>query len=526
MGKLVATVRIAMTSILLVLSGCLGLPQLPLPLPSHTLAISPQTPLFKIAQDSRAADGSSGFRLLPSGPDALQARLELTRMAKQTLDLQYFIFQSDSTGREMMRALRDAAARGVRVRLLIDDLYTQGQDELLVSLAAHDRVEVRLFNPFALRSGGVFARFAASPFLFGRLNHRMHNKLFVADAAWAITGGRNIGDEYFERNNRANFIDLDVLVAGKVVDQMSRQFDNYWNSAATVPIEYVAAKSSPAPLLRERFEMLTWFASSPALPDINAPDMLSRSPVALEFASGRVHMAWGEGEFYADLPGKVLDASETEGRQEHGSNLVRLSALEHIGAASNEILLTTPYFIPGKAGVELFARAVRRGAKVSILTNSLASTDQPIVHGAYRRYRSALLDAGVALFELSPQRAGRGEQRKLFGLFAGGLHTKSLVIDRQELFIGSMNFDPRSDHINTESALAIHVVTVAEDAAQLATLATMMAAHQLRLSENRAFEWIVPDGGDSPSHPDEPESRFWQQIWLLFSTGIMPESWL
>jgi putative cardiolipin synthase len=410
-----------------------------------------------------------------------------------------------------MRALRDAAARGVRVRLLIDDLYTGGQDELLACLAAHERVEVRLFNPFALRSGGVFARFAASPFFFGRLNHRMHNKLFVADAAWAITGGRNIGDEYFTRNDAGNFIDLDVLAAGEVVGDMSLQFDLYWNSAATVPIEYVAARSAPAHALRDRFETLTQSASAPALVGADAPDALGRSSVAKEFAAGRVHLAWGDGESYADLPGKALSASQTQGRQEHGSNLVRLNALEHIRAASREILLTSPYFIPGRAGVDLLAEAARRGVKVSVLTNSLASTDQPLVHGAYRRYRPALLAAGVALFELSPQRAGREEQRKLFGLSVGGLHTKSLVIDRKELFVGSMNFDPRSDRINTESALAIHVAEVAEDAARLAALSKMQAAHQLRLSEGQALEWISPAGGEGPIHPDEPESEFWQK---------------
>ncbi|GER21385.1 MULTISPECIES: phospholipase D family protein [Variovorax] len=528
LNRLIPLWRIAMASTLLALSGCLGLPPSPPSSPTYTLAVSVDAPLSKVVEDSRAVEGSSGFRLLPSGPDALQARLELARMATQSLDLQYFIFQSDSTGREMMRALRDAAARGVRVRLLIDDLYTQGQDELLACLAAHERVEVRLFNPFALRAGGVFARFAASPFFFGRLNHRMHNKLFVADAAWAITGGRNIGDEYFTRNDAGNFIDLDVLAAGKVVGDMSRQFDLYWNSAATVPIEYVAARSAPASALRDRFETLTRSASAPALALAGAdvPDALGRSPVATEFAAGRVHLAWGDGESYADLPGKALSASQTEGRQEHGSNLVRLNALEHIRAASGEILLTSPYFIPGRAGVDLLAEAARRGVKVSVLTNSLASTDQPLVHGAYRRYRPALLTAGVALFELSPLRAGREEQRKLFGLSVGGLHTKSLVIDRKELFVGSMNFDPRSDRINTESALAIHVAEVAEDAARLAALSKMQAAHQLRLSEGQALEWISPAGGEGPIHADEPESEIWQKIWLQLTSEFAPEGLL
>ncbi|RIX78857.1 phospholipase D family protein [Acidovorax cavernicola] len=526
LNRLTPLWRVAMASTLLALSGCLGLPQSPPSSPTHTLAASADAPLSKVVEASRAAQGTSGFRLLPSGPDALQARLELARLATRSLDLQYFIFQSDSTGREMMRALRDAAARGVRVRLLIDDLYTQGQDELLACLAAHERVEVRLFNPFALRAGGVFARFAASPFFFGRLNHRMHNKLFVADAAWAITGGRNIGDEYFTRNDAGNFIDLDVLAAGKVVGDMSRQFDLYWNSAATVPIEYVAARSAHAHALRDRFETLTRSASAPALAGADAPDALGRSSVAKEFAAGRVHLAWGDGESYADLPGKALSASQTQGRQEHGSNLVRLNALEHIRAASVEILLTSPYFIPGRAGVDLLAEAARRGVKVSVLTNSLASTDQPLVHGAYRRYRPALLTAGVALFELSPQRAGREEQRKLFGLSVGGLHTKSLVIDRKELFVGSMNFDPRSDRINTESALAIHVPEVAEDVARLAALSKMQAAHQLRLSEGQAIEWITPAGGEGPVHPDEPESEFWLKIWLLLTSEFAPEGWL
>lgn len=472
---------------------------------------------------SRKGVDASGFRLMPSGPHALATRFALTRSAETSIDLQYFIFQRDSTGLEFLRLIRDAALRGVRVRILLDDLYFAGSDELFLGLMAFNNVQVRLFNPFRLRNGGPFIRFASSPLDFERLNHRMHNKLFIVDGSFAITGGRNIGDEYFSRRDAGNFIDLDVLAAGEIVQRFSSDFDLYWNSLYAVPLDRLAVQSLSADALRKRFDEQTMLVNAPADDYQDIPDVLGRESPAREIAAGHVEMAWGEAESYADLPGKGNSSSE-EG--EYGSNLVRLGALEHIRSAKTEVLLTSPYFIPGSTGVDLFSQARRRGVNVNILTNSLSSSDQPIVHASYRRYRHALLAAGIRLFELSPNRAGSALQRHLFGLSAGGLHTKSLIIDQEQLFIGSMNFDPRSDHFNTENGLAIHIPVIAREAARLTALAEAEAAHEVRIARDGHLEWITAEGAIVNSHDNEPETSLWLRFWLRVLSPLAPESLL
>lgn len=517
-------------SIAALTSGCASLPTGIARAESAAIPASIATALGRIASSSSPDPDLSGFRLLPSGAFALDARIELARRAAHSLDLQYFLIKSDATGHSVMRELRDAALRGVRVRLLLDDLHTSGQDLLLLGLAAHPNVEVRLFNPFASRQGGLIRRFAASLPEFERLNHRMHNKLFIADGAMAIAGGRNVADEYFTRHRLANFIDLDVFTTGAIVPELAAIFDGYWNSPSAFPVQALAARSEPAPDLRAHFDKVTRVAQPPALEGMPASDALGYGQLARELDRGRLDLLWSPAEAFADPPYPEVDdeaeAQPARSRSPPPPSRVRLNVLEHIRDARSEVLLVSPYLIPGRRGMDLI-RAVRsRDVVVSILTNSLASTDQPLAHIGYRRYRHELLALGVELFELSPIKAGRESQRILFGASVGGLHTKAVVFDREELFIGSMNFDPRSNHYNSEMGLFIHSPAVAREAWRLANLAKMQGAHRLRLLPGGGIEWLTPAGADDEVHTSEPEAPFWTRVLLELLAPLAPEELL
>lgn len=513
------------------ISGCAALPTGVVRSETAAIPASTDTALGRIASSSSPDAALSGFRLLPSGAFALEARIELARRAERSLDLQYFLIKSDATGRRVLRELRDAALRGVRVRLLMDDLYTSNQDGLLLGLAAHPNVEVRLFNPFASRRGGLIRRFAASLPEFERLNHRMHNKLFIADGTMAIAGGRNIADEYFTRRPMANFIDLDVFTAGAVVPELAMIFDGYWNSPSAFPVQALAAHSEPASDLRARFDQMTRVAQPPVLQDMPAIDALGYGQLAKEMDSGKLELLWSPAEAFADPPYPEVDEDAAAARPTRSgapplATRVRLNVLEHIRDARSEVVLVSPYLIPGRRGMDLIRTVRSRDVAVSILTNSLASTDQPLAHIGYRRYRRELLELGVELFELSPIKAGRESQRLLFGASARGLHTKAVVFDREELFIGSMNFDPRSNHYNSEMGLFIHSPTVAQEAWRLANLAKAQGAHRLRLLPGGGIEWLTPGGRDDEVHTREPEASFWPRVLLQLLAPFTPEELL
>lgn len=520
----------ALIGFVVLTSGCASLPTSVVRDESAAIPVSTDTSLGRVASSSSPDAALSGFRLLPSGAFALDARLELARRAESALDLQYFLIKSDATGHSILRELRDAALRGVRVRLLLDDLHTSGQDALLLGLAAHPNVEVRLFNPFASRRGGLIRRFAASLPEFERLNHRMHNKLFIADGAIAIAGGRNIADEYFTRHPLANFIDLDVLVAGAVVPELATIFDGYWNSASAYPVQALADRRESASDRRAQFDRATRVAHPPALQDMPASDVLGYARLAADLDGGRLELLWSPAEAFADPPYPEIDeeaaARPRRGLSPQSASRVRLSVLEHIRDARSEVVLVSPYLIPGRRGMDLIRTVRNRDVSVSVLTNSLASTDQPVAHIGYRRYRHELLALGVELYELSPVKAGRESQRILFGDSVGGLHTKAVVFDRDELFIGSMNFDPRSNHYNSEMGLFIHGPAIAREAWQLSNWAKLQGAHRLRLRPGGGIEWRTPAEADDEVHGAEPEAPFWTRLLLNLLAPFAPEELL
>ncbi|SAL36237.1 phospholipase D family protein [Caballeronia humi] len=427
---------------------------------SHALEATAPTPLqTALAPLETAHPGESGVRLLPSGTDALQARIALARAATKTLDMQYYIANEDSTGKLLLGAALYAADRGVRVRMLVDDLNFKDIDQIMAALNSHDNIEIRVFNPFgsaqqsfAQRTQNIFTQ-------LGHFTRRMHNKSMIADNQIAIVGGRNLGDEYFSASPTLQFRDLDVFTAGPVAHRISASFDDYWNSALAYPLRALNKQTFDAADLDKTRDDLRHHWRTQADP-LNAKP-LNRTPLAEQIAHEQLELIWAPTEFEADSPSKIEHPSDDY----KSPPMERLAAL--IKEAKSEFLILSPYFVPHEVGVKALSALTQRGARVAVLTNSLAATDAVAVQSGYAPYRVPLLKSGVELYEFKAIQ-GEGEGKPTAGLFGSqsraSLHAKAYVIDRSILVIGSMNLDPRSALLNTELALVIHNKTIAEQA--------------------------------------------------------------
>ncbi|MED5619085.1 phospholipase D family protein [Ideonella sp. BN130291] len=511
----------------LLLAGCAT----PLPrvdrdaIASTAIELSTGTTLGRIAKESQPDPALSGFRLMPLGSFSLDTRVQLARRAEASLDVQYYHIENDETGRWLLRALRDAAERGVRVRLLVDDYYTSGEDELFLGLAAYRNVEVRIFNPFCCaRDSGQNTRFLVSLNDFGRVNHRMHNKLFIADGAMAVIGGRNVANEYYLRGMNDNFIDLDAFTVGWVIPPLQALFDRYWNSDPVYPLHAVAHSPLSPEELRARFERATGPAHTPEPEPLPSNDILGYGPIADDLDGGRLGLIWGDAYVFADHPDKPFEG-------EVGGELLETSVtynvFEAIRKAKKSLLASSPYFVPGPHGMELLRELRGRGVDVTVLTNSLGSTDEPVVHLGYSRYREEMLRMGVHLYELSSSRVKTNKRMFLFGKSLGRLHAKLVVIDRGTCFVGSMNLDPRSATINTELGAVIRSPQLARELTRVIDIDRLQSAYMVRIKANGAgLEWIT-EGEDAEMVLDtEPDSSPWLRFkqWLL--SPFVPESLL
>jgi putative cardiolipin synthase len=501
---------------LLLAAGCAALPGSVTRPPSTALA-GAGTTLQHIADASRAGRDAalSGFRLLPNGDHALDARLALAKRAERSLDLQYYAWHDDDTGRRLLAALRDAGRRGVRVRLLVDDLHAGALQALLAGLAAQANVEVRLFNPLPVREGSVAGRVLGSLHDFGRLNHRMHNKLFVADGALAVAGGRNIGDEYFMRSSVANFVDLDVLAAGPVVADMAASFDRYWNSDRAWPVQALTPEEDGS-ALRARFDHAV--AGTARALHVHPRDRLGRSPVSDQLDAGRLELLAAPVRLLADAPDKQrCDAADDDA----SCSAAEPSAVETLFAAMretrHELKITSPYFVPGAEGMAMLQAVAARGASIKLLTNSIGATDEPLVHWGYARYRLAMLELGLQIRELSPTLPARTQALGSFGRSAARLHAKVVVIDGRRVALGSANMDRRSARINTEVVVLIDSPALAAELARLAGAEALAGSYRLRLDEDRRIEWLVSEGGTERPVSAEPDLGWaqWLKLGLL-----------
>ena len=526
-----AGLAVALAAAMALAAGCAALPQGVQKTASHALPATDDSALGRIASASTRDPALSGFRLLSWSAQAFGTRIELAERAQRSLDVQYYVLDDDATGRMLLRALRDAAQRGVRVRLLLDDLYTGGNDPLLLGLAAYPNVEVRLFNPFPSRADSMTARFAASLFDLGRLNHRMHNKLFIADGAMAIAGGRNIGDEYFMVHEGANYIDLDVFAIGALLPRLGALFDQYWNSEHVYPLQSIAGNGDSQAQRQRHFEAATLpqAGKGPAPPPPGSKDLLGNRDLGEEMRAGKLDLIWAAAEAFADSPDKVVNHTPRRlAAAGPADPTVRKSLMSALLLARHDVLISSPYMVPDRSVMEDITEARLWGLPViTIITNSLASTDEPFVHAGYQRYRSEMLDQGVKVYEVAPSRIQRSANLGSFGQSIGRFHAKAAAIDGELMFIGSLNFDPRSEKHNTELGLLIRSPELTGQLLKLAEVVMSEAAFRVRLAKDgRGLEWQIRTPQGEQVYTDEPDTSWWRRTFLRLVGPLVPEGQL
>lgn len=475
---------------------------------------------------SHAHAGQSGFRILSVGVDGFLARAQMIDAAEQTLDLQYYIFRGDETGRLITDALLRAANRGVRVRVLVDDGNTLKGDEQLVALDVNPKIEIRIFNPFSYRGHSTALRALEFLFNWSRLDYRMHNKLFVADNSIALVGGRNIGNQYFQMDPDSQFADDDVFVAGPVAARLSATFDQYWNSALAIPAAALGqARRSPARIERRRATVRPRQRLQTLQTEgVDYVQRIAAGEPYTGLVSGRLPLVWANAKVIFDSPEKrkVL-------RGERAGRLMAPSVADATRAVQTELLVITPYFVPADTELKLLTDLRRRDIPVRILTNSLESAPDLIGHSGYMHYRKSLLRDGVELHEtraLLGTTRGSGQTATLSRHGNYSLHAKLFVFDRQGLFVGSMNFDQRSLQLNTEVGLIIDSPELAQQTVvRFEAMAQRENSYALALRPTRPgsrprLVWQTLENGQAVDYATEPARSAWQR----FKARIL--SWL
>jgi phosphatidylserine/phosphatidylglycerophosphate/cardiolipin synthase-like enzyme len=546
---------------------------------SHALASPADTPLAALVKrrhDAAGARFDSGFILLAGPQAAYGSRLALVEGARRTLDLQYYAIHADASTGRLLRAVRDAAARGVRVRILLDDFHSTGRDALVMRLAFVPNIEMRMFNPLAGARASTLARFFNSIDDASRIQQRMHNKLFVADNVLAVTGGRNLGDAYFGNAQSGNFVDLDVLSAGPIVQDLSRSFDAYWNNERAYPVPSLVtreeldkigidAKAADAAGSPARETGSANPASEAAAPTGKSPTPEQRAhawdekPLDLDTAS----FVWAPAVVLVDKPAKIPpdpSSADASNRKAPGLVVTRQSSvkagdrgspsldaaadaaasgetvveglLQLIGQARQDLLIISPYFVPGPEIMQAFKAAHARGVRIRVLTNSLASNDAPVAHVGYARHREALLAAGVDLYELRSEQAGlhsafgsSGASSGLSGESRAMLHSKVLVMDGRLLVVGSMNLDLRSQLQNTEIALLIRSNPLSDVAGkQIEATLREGAWHVERIDGH--LVWRAPQGSGVQDSSTEPDASLGLRLMLKLFGPLAPDAML
>jgi putative cardiolipin synthase len=493
---------------LLSLAGCANVPFDYPRTASKALPPDAATPLGQTALQWRQDHGElSGFIGLPNGIEALGARLRLMEQARQSIDAQYFIIKRDRAGALFAGKLLRAADLGVRVRLLVDDIFSPGVDQPFALLDSHPNIEVRLFNPLSRRSFRYWSYLTD----FRRANRRMHNKSFTVDNSMAIIGGRNIGEEYFELKQDIKFDDYEVFAIGAVVEQISAGFDEFWNSGLAVPMEAFAVKADPARLDDWREYIRVQVEES----DRGIYSRAVKSTLLRKVRAGQVIPVTAKATMVTDSPDKLL---ERVGKVERATLAVEMG--RRLRAAHREILIITPYYIPQDYGAELAEELLARGVKVVIVTNSLASTNHVPVHSGYARYRKRLLRAGAEIFEVRADIVGDesewGHRPEMVTL-----HSKVSVIDRETIFVGSLNFDPRSILINSETGLFIESADAGADFAQSIFDELPRVAYKVELDERGDLRWTYHHGGVSETLDREPLAS-WGRRFMAGLYRLLP----
>jgi putative cardiolipin synthase len=427
------------------IAGCASLPSLEGRTATSAFADTGGTRLgLAVAPGIAANPGKTGIHALPDPRDAFAARVLLAAAAEKSLDVQYFIWHGDQVGYLLFEAVWQAAERGVRVRMLLDDLYTHGLDPTIAALGAHPNIEVRLYNPVVQRNA------RALNFLtdFARVNRRMHNKSFTADNQVSVVGGRNIGNEYFGAGSEVGFADLDVITLGTAVHEVSKEFDLYCYS----PSAYPAASFVGAPGPEATANLQATFSTMRTDPESVAYlEAVRGTPLIRNLLDRQLALEWATAQLVYDDPAKTLDTTSRT------DVLLFPELVRTLGRPDETLDLVSPYFVPGAEGTTALEALAKAGVKVRILTNSLAASDVKAVHAGYAKRRQDLLRSGVQLYELKPTAAKSSDEIEVwFGASSSAaLHAKTFAVDRSRIFVGSFNFDQRSALLNTEMGLVI-----------------------------------------------------------------------
>lgn len=503
--------RSIMVGLMLCLTSC-GLPDPGVRSYSTAFKKGAGTPLgVMTAPLVKAHRGQSGICPLSDAPDAFAARLILADAAQRSLDVQYYIWNKDKAGKVLTERLLRAADRGVRVRLLLDDIGTKSADDVLLAIDSHPNIEVRMFNPVKMRSFRMVGMFTD----FARLNKRMHNKSFIADGQVAIVGGRNVGDEYYGAKAGSNFADLDVAVIGPVVNEVSDAFDLYWNYAAAIPIANLSHRHVTAEEYVAKRKALV--QGSARAEQSEYAETLRHSKFAAELRQHAVPFRWGPARIVRDPPDKVLSSASQQ-----RSN-VTPALRESIEQADREVFMVSPYFVPRDKGVALLAEAHRRGVRVVVVTNSMASADGAPVFSGYARYRKAVVEAGVELYEIkaTPDTPRAANGSGSFVRMSGGhhsseasLHAKTFFFDRTLGYVGSYNLDPRSSRLNTEMGVIFKSPELSRQMSGKIDHDLGQTAYAVRLQGHRLV-WVTSENGRTVTYHADPEAGLGRRIQVF-----------
>lgn len=489
---------------------------------SYSFTDTDHTYLGKNASKLQSEDPkNSTMSLLTEGTDAFLSRMVLLSMAERSVDVQYYIWRADIIGKLLMSKMLEVADSGVRVRLLLDDLSLDDETkDILYAMDHHENIDVRIYNPFS--SGRYKAQAALVD--TARINHRMHNKSFTIDNQYTIVGGRNIEENYYSANETSNFADLDMVAIGPVVEEVGVQFDLYFNSALAIPAyvfdDYDSHKNS---LLKVKKELADYVLS---IQDSDYANDLKNSALYQKIINGLTDE--NANQRYQGIAHVVYDSPEKSlGKSALETTYMLASLRPHIQKIENSFELISPYFVPGDEGTEFLGSLVKKGIKVRVLTNSLASTDGIMAQSGYARQRYNLLKNGVELYELKPKAKSKASRSlKRSAKAKSGLHTKTYIFDRKEIFIGSFNFDPRSAQINTELGIVSEIPEMAEYVASgMFDEGVEQFAYRIIL-EDDDVTWIDTIGTEEVRYTRQPETSAWRRFNLNLYSLLPIESQL
>ena len=508
---------VAFITATLLIAGCSSLPTNYPKVPSTAFKDHKSTGIGKMFEKEAAKHpGKSGFDIIRYGREGFTGRIAMTEMAEKSLDLQYYVWEPDATGRLLAFHVLKAADRGVKVRVLLDDIGLEGRDTMIASLDAHPNIEIRIFNPFSNRtSHGLNFIYD-----FDRVNHRMHNKTFLMDNSLVIIGGRNIGNHYFGVDDHMNFRDLDIYAAGPVVREVSDVYDYFWNGEWSVPMKALADKTYTQEDMKNARVRLSQNIAKDHYPYPLTNDV---NKIRSQMKTIRNKLIWAPGEFIWDDPKQMkLSKDKQQGTM--------LDKLHKKGTTLKKSLtIESPYFISGVGGTAVLKSLVKKGIKVRVLTNSHSSNDVQAAFAGYEVYRKELVEGGIEMHELRPDAGGNKiiNQKTDLAKVHSGLHAKAIVFDAEAVFIGSFNLDPRSSAINTEGGLYVKSPKLAKKVLDYMNVGVKPEnSYRVILDKNGDLNWVEVTDGKQKVYHEDPHMSGWDKFKVGFIQAMPIEDQL